>query len=115
MLLARRRGPAARRVHRAGEDGPGTAAGPGAVQGPRYRRSQPGPDRGRRLQRRADAAGDAVPAAGARAQPGTHRSVLRSAGGRGVRVVRPGQQARPVPWATALAGHRPVHRAADRH
>ena len=86
----RGRDPAAGRVRRPGEAGPVTAARPGPAQRPRHRRSQPRPDRDRRLQRRAGTAVDAVPAAGARAQPGTHRSVLRPAGGRGVRVVRPG-------------------------
>ena len=55
--------------------------------------SQPGPDRGRRLQRRAGAADDPVPAGGTRAQPAAHRPVLRPAGGGGVLAGRASQPA----------------------
>ena len=103
---------AAGRVRRQGAQGPGAAARPGAAKGPRHRRRQPHADRGRRLQRRPGPADDPVPAGGTRAQPGAHRPVLHSAGGRGVRAVRagrtPGARARAAPRAR----HRPVHRAA---
>ena len=108
----RGRGRAAWRVRRPGEEGAGPDSRPGPAQGPRHPGRQPDPDRGRRLQRRAGAAGDPLPAGGARAQPGAHRPVLRPAGGRGVRAGRASRPARPRARAAAGAGRRPVPRAA---
>ncbi|MCW2931285.1 MAG: transporter [Actinomycetia bacterium] len=49
--------------------GAGPDSRPGPAQGPRHRGSQPDPDRGRRLQRRAGAAYDPLPAGGAGLSP----------------------------------------------